>query len=79
MSELELSQEHLERNDEVFNAVRECICKMLEEEEIPCDISMVESTFEAIRSELSKWGHKVRMYEIEIDEKGNQKILSGLE
>jgi len=74
-NELELTDEQLERNDEIDNAVYNCILVLAEQSdtELPWDMGMVAEVTDAIKEALWLYGNiKVRHPGIVTDEDGNQ-------
>lgn len=79
MEELELDDEHIARNDDVDNAVYDCICS-LTEQELEWDMEIIHEVTEAIKEALLKTrGLQVRHYSVDTDKDGNQHISDGLE
>lgn len=69
--ELELTDEMLQRLDEMYNAVYECICTFAEKE-IPWDMEIIGNATEAIISELKNHSIKVRYPGVVTNEDGQQ-------
>lgn len=69
--ELEPTDEMISRNDEIDNAVYNCICTLIERE-IEWDMYIIAEVTEAIKVELKERGYKVRHPGITEDENGNQ-------
>lgn len=68
---LELTDEMLQRLDEMYNAVYECICTFAEKE-IPWDMEIIGNATEAIISELKNHSIKVRYPGVVTNEDGQQ-------
>lgn len=69
--ELELTDEMIERNDEIDNAVYECIC-ILAEKELDWNMGIIGNVTDAIKAELAKHGIKVRHPGVVTDKDGSQ-------
>ena len=71
MEELELTQEQIERNDEIDNAVHECIC-ILAEKDLEWDMHIIGNVTETIKIELEKHNIHVRHPGIIMNEDGSE-------
>ena len=69
--DLELTDEMLERNDDIDNAVYDCIC-VLAEKELPWSMEIITKVTETIKAELLKYQIQVRHPSVETKEDGNQ-------
>jgi hypothetical protein len=72
--ELELSDEHLERNDDIDNAVFDCISVLAEDINMEWNMQIIGETTDAIKSVLSDHNIKVRHPHIAIHADGSQTI-----
>lgn len=69
--ELELTQDMIERNDEIDNSVHECIC-ILAEKDLEWNMEIIGNVTDAIKSVLSTYGIAVRHPGVVTDENGVQ-------
>lgn len=69
--ELELTMEMLQRNDDIDNAVFQCVC-ILAEKELEWDMQIIGNVTDAIKKELGNYNISVRHPGVFIDEKGKQ-------
>jgi hypothetical protein len=77
MVELELTDEMFRRNEEIDNAVLDCLC-VLTEKYLEWNIETIEivnKVTDAIKDILAEYGLKVRHPAIETDENGNQRYV----
>lgn len=71
--ELELSDEHLERNDTIDNAVFDCI-KILAEKEVEWDMSLIGEATDSLKEVMLEHGIVVRHPGIVTEDDGSQHI-----
>lgn len=69
--ELELTREMINRNDEIDNAVYDCICALVEKE-IDWDMMIIGEVTFAIKKILSKFNLKVRHPCVVTEKDGSQ-------
>jgi len=72
--DLELTPEMEKRNDEVENAVYECLC-ILTEKNLEWNVEIIYDALNAIKKVLAGHGLRVRHPAIETDENGNQRYV----
>jgi hypothetical protein len=72
--ELELSDDDLERNDEIDNAVFDCVRILAEDDDIEWNMQIIAETTDAIKSVLADHDIKVRHPHIATHEDGSQTI-----
>ena len=74
MEELELTAEQESRNDEIDNAVYQCVLVLAEQSEtdLPWDMAMIGEVTDAIKAVLWQYAIKVRHPGIVTDDDGNQ-------
>lgn len=71
LKQLELTNEMIERNDEIDNAVFDCLCK-LAETPLDWDMQMIAEATDAIKDALKDFGIKVRHPAVVTDNEGKQ-------
>jgi hypothetical protein len=72
MKELELTDEQLERNDAIDNAVFDCIKTLVEDDNLEWDMSKIGPVTDSIKSTLLEVGLRVRHPGIVTNADGSQ-------
>ena len=73
MPELELTDKQLERNDDIDNAVFDCICTLTEQPELEWDMQIIGEVTDSIKLILKTFGLKVRHPGIVTEDDGTQR------